>query len=47
MGRSDHERKGRGVIEEANECHHLIWGGCGDQMLTDKKLEDITIKVRC
>lgn len=45
MGRSDHERKERGIIKEANECHHLIfWGwGRGDQMLTDKKLEDITI----
>lgn len=29
MGRSDHERKERGIIEEANECHHLIWGGRG------------------
>lgn len=45
MGKSDHERKGRGVIEKANECHHLIffWGGEGGQMLTDKKFEDITI----
>lgn len=29
MGKSDHERKGRGVIEKANECHHLILFGGG------------------
>lgn len=45
MGKSDHERKGCGVIEKADECHHLIFFGRGEggQMLTDKKFEDITI----